>query len=192
MKKFFVISMVALFCASCSQRIMDFTLISSKNVPLTETGAQFQHAQKRVKGVDASSMILGIVFKKPDLKQAVDNAIEQYPGAVALSDGVIYSKGWSIILYGKVKYEVTGTPVYPVGSGQVAYVPNQSSGYQPQSSVNPVQNAGGVAVTHIVGNNETLYQIAQMYNVSVPEIIKWNNLSSGQVAPNTKLMIYVK
>ncbi|MFI3222947.1 MAG: hypothetical protein QX191_07920 [Methylococcaceae bacterium] len=45
------------------------------------------------------------------MKTALDHAIEQTPGAVALTDSVITQKSFSIILFGQMGYEVEGTPL---------------------------------------------------------------------------------
>lgn len=48
----------------------------------------------------------------PNMKEAIDKAIEKYPGAIGLVDGVVKSKGWTAILYGQNSYVVEGTPLY--------------------------------------------------------------------------------
>ena len=58
-------------------------------------------ADKRVVGKDGKLMILGIPLGTPNLKQAIDNAIESYPGAIGLADGVVKSTGWFALLVGK-------------------------------------------------------------------------------------------
>lgn len=106
--KFVTVSLFALcaiFLASCSQRLVDFTVISSKNIPITELGVEFKKAEKRVKGVDSKWSIL-FISGIPNMKEAIDRAIEKYPGAVALADGVIYSKIWNCILLGQNQYVV--------------------------------------------------------------------------------------
>lgn len=105
MKKITSIILIILSLTSCVQRITDFTIISTKNIPMdTNLG-------KRVKGEDCALWLLFIpIFGKinPDLKDAIDNAIEGDSGysAVntpygsrngnvngnALVNGVIYTK----------------------------------------------------------------------------------------------------
>ncbi|MDY4873391.1 MAG: hypothetical protein SO133_00765 [Alloprevotella sp.] len=103
---------VVLLMSSCTQRLIDFTIISSKNVPITDKGTEFQKATSRVKGVDSKWSVL-FVPGIPNMKEAIDRAIEQYPGAVALTDGVVYQKSWTCFLLGQNKYIVEGTPLYP-------------------------------------------------------------------------------
>jgi hypothetical protein len=50
-------------------------------------------------------------YSSINVKEAVDKAIEGVPGCVALADGVIYSKWWSIGFIGQTGFLVEGTPV---------------------------------------------------------------------------------
>lgn len=87
----------------CSQRIGDFTVVSTKNY-------ERQVAYKligRMEGQDKVLIILGIPLGMPNLKTAVDNAIEA-GGGVYLANAVIESGGWFAILVGQTGYTVTG------------------------------------------------------------------------------------
>lgn len=110
MKKFFIAILGALMLTSCSTRLLDFTLISSKNVDLSKA-SKYVKGQNRVKGDDVVHIILIIPTGIPNLKEALDKAIESVPGCVALLDGVIYEKGWYILLYGQSGFVVEGTPL---------------------------------------------------------------------------------
>ena len=205
---------VALF-TSCSHRLVDFTVISSKNIPITDEGGQFQKATNRVVGKDSKWSVL-FVTGIPDMKEAIDRAIEQYPGAVALTDGVIYSKGWSCGLFGQNEYVVEGTPLYSAnysngnnsqqgnnyqygiqGNSQYQYSnnPNQPQRItnQPQQTIQQVSQpqSSMVRLIHIVDKNEKLITIADAYKVSVIDIMKWNKLESNEVYTGMKLTIYV-
>ena len=93
----------------CSARLLDFTIISSKNVNM-----QVPDASKgnRVTGVDKVTSILGIPLGTANLKEAVDRAIEKAgPGYDALVDGVIYAVSKFYILFGSSGYQVEGTPI---------------------------------------------------------------------------------
>ncbi|MCL6267442.1 hypothetical protein [Flagellimonas myxillae] len=109
-----VLAVVALFCTSCSHRILDFTVISTKNVDLSQ-GASFKKGSNRVKGEDMVHYVITIPLGSVSIKEAVDQAIETTPGCVALLDGVIYSKGWWAILYGREYVVVEGTPLIDPG-----------------------------------------------------------------------------
>jgi hypothetical protein len=91
--------LLGIMLAGCSQRIIDFTVISSKNINLPVA-----HGSTRVTGEDCK------IFGQPMLKGAVDKAIESagtdYDGLV---DGVLYFKtGFLGLMH---CYVVEGTPI---------------------------------------------------------------------------------
>lgn len=89
--------------AGCSQRIGDFTIVSTKNY---ERGVNYKMLG-RMEGDDKVLLIIGIPLGVPNLKSAVDRAIEAGNG-VYLANAVIDYGGWNAILVGKVGYTVTG------------------------------------------------------------------------------------
>jgi hypothetical protein len=96
---------------ACSQRMVDFTVISSKNIDLSR-GADFKRSPTRVTGEDRKSIIIFIPTGIPDAKEAMDNAIESVPGAIGLVDGVVTQHSWYIpYIYGESWIEVEGTPL---------------------------------------------------------------------------------
>jgi len=108
---FLALPALAIFLAGCTVRLADFTIISTKNIDLAR-GADFKRGQARIEGVDSVSIIIFVPTGTPNIKEAIDRAIESVPGAVALLDGVIYAKSWCIpLLYGQNKYVVEGTPL---------------------------------------------------------------------------------
>ncbi len=97
--------------SSCSHRVLDFTLISSKNVDLSK-GASFVRGKNRVEGKDMVHWIVIFPTGTVNIKEAVDKAIESTPGCVALLDGVIYTKFWWIpYIYGQQSATIEGTPL---------------------------------------------------------------------------------
>ena len=89
----------------CTTRMLDFTVISSKNVSMKISD---DGIGERVEGEHIVFAFLGIPFGIPNLKSAVDDAIENAgPGYDALMDGVIYMTQ-SLFKYG---YRVVGTPI---------------------------------------------------------------------------------
>lgn len=96
--------------SGCSNRLVDFTIISTKNVDLSKAGT-FQRTKMRTEGKDVSHVVLIIPTGVPNMKEAIDKALERIPGAVALVDGVVYSKFWTILVYGQSSYVVEGTPL---------------------------------------------------------------------------------
>ncbi len=105
------IVLCALILSGCATRLADFTLISTKNIDLTK-GATFKRAQSRATGKDSVSIIIIIPTGVPNMKTAIDRAIESVPGAIALLDGVLFQKVWYIpYIFGKSSYVVEGTPL---------------------------------------------------------------------------------
>lgn len=99
---------IALIASGCSQRMIDFTIISSKNINLAR-GAEFKRAKVRTSGEDKQHIIFFIPTGVPNLKEAMDRAIESTPGAVALVDGVVMQHSWWIGIYGQNWIEIKGT-----------------------------------------------------------------------------------
>jgi hypothetical protein len=97
--------------ASCTNRILDFTMVSSKNIDLSR-GASFERGKSRVTGEDMAHWIILLPTSTVSIKEALDRAIESTPGCVALLDGVIYTKFWYIpYIYGQQVAIVEGTPL---------------------------------------------------------------------------------
>ena len=106
-----IMAIATVLCTGCSQRILDFTIISSKNVDLSRADT-WEQASWRVEGVDTAHWIIFFPTGIPNAKEAMDRAIESQPGAVALVDGVVTLKSWMIpLLYGQQKYVVEGSPL---------------------------------------------------------------------------------
>jgi len=98
-KTIFAICLCAVLFLStaCTHRLVDFTVISSKNCDVR--GKKMQ----RVKGSDGQCVFMGL----PSMKEALDRAIESQPGADALVDGVVYQKMYPFYQ----KFEVEGTAI---------------------------------------------------------------------------------
>ena len=117
------IALLLVLLSSCSQRIMDFTLISTKNVDLSKMSS-FTKGDKRVTGEDRCFYIYTIPTRIVSIKAAIDKTIEATPGCVALVDGVVSSKFWTIVLIGKGGYVVEGTPLIDK-TVKTSYVPSK-------------------------------------------------------------------
>ena len=99
------------FMTGCTHRVLDFTVVSSKNVNMNvdDTGRG-----DRVIGTDYIWWFPLCLFPMgtPNLKEAVDDAIENAgPDYDALIDGVIYSQGYYYVLTAKSGFKVEGTPI---------------------------------------------------------------------------------
>jgi hypothetical protein len=95
-KKFSCLFLIFVFAAGilafsgCKTRLMDFTLLSSKNVDLSHAG-RFKKLPDRIEGEDVPYWCYVFpIGGFPNLKTAVDRAIQKIPGCVALVDGVVY------------------------------------------------------------------------------------------------------
>jgi hypothetical protein len=94
-----IMAVVAISISSCNQRLIDFTVISSKNVTLRlpDDGKGPRSTGKEMK-----------MCTKPMLKNAVDKAIENAgPGYDALIDGVVSSRNE----FFRTGWVVEGTPI---------------------------------------------------------------------------------
>ena len=103
MKKVIAIAMGALLLSGCTVRVADLTVASTKNYNLNST--QFAKG-KRVVAEDKYPVILfptGI----PNVKTAIDRAIEQNRCAVGLTDMVITQLNHAFI-FGEIGVRVEG------------------------------------------------------------------------------------
>ncbi len=55
--------------------------------------------------------------------------------------------------------------------------------------VEKASSASASAATHTVGANDTLYGISTKHGVTVPDLKKWNQLSSNTISPGQKLLL---
>ena len=98
-------SSLYILLSGCTIRIVDFTVISTKNVkiPTADKGT-------RVTGEDCVVVFL-IPFGIPNMKEAIDRAIENAgPEYDALVDGVVYQLNHNFLV-GQQCYKVEGTPI---------------------------------------------------------------------------------
>jgi len=74
--------------------------------------SSYKVGNQSVTGQDMAHIIIFIPTKSMSINKAVDKAIENVPGCVALLDGVIYRKiKWIPNIYGKGAAIVEGTPL---------------------------------------------------------------------------------
>jgi len=99
--KFFMFGLLALLVvfSSCSIRMVDFTIISSKN-----HGLNFDMSQ----GIRAEGKSHGFLGLGTSIKGAMDNALEKAgPGYDLLVDGVVFKEDFFLV----GGYKVTGTAI---------------------------------------------------------------------------------
>lgn len=135
----------ALSCiASCSHRSLDFSIISTKRIDLS-SGEKFVKMNRKVSAVDSGKIIIIFPTNYPSFQKAVDNAIAQAPGAVAIVDGTIHERFWWIpYIYGKHEIKVVGVPVAYKGHNSKIANPatiQKPSNYKPETYTNPYRPA---------------------------------------------------
>jgi hypothetical protein len=144
--KILMLAMITSLFFGCTQRIVDFTMISTKNVDLSKAST-FQRGKTRVQGQDVAHMIIYFPIGVPNMKQAIDKALQNTPGAIALVDGVVFYKSWWAVLYGQNIYVVEGTPLIDPSLAM-----NSTS--IPDYSVIKIDKKGNVKERKVITNNE--------------------------------------
>ena len=87
----------------CSQRIGDFTVISTKNFDIN---AKYKKLEGRFSGSDSKIMILFIPFGVPNTKAAVENCLENSHGDLLTNASLDYNT-WTAIVATGMAYVVT-------------------------------------------------------------------------------------
>lgn len=86
--------LAGLLLSGCTERLADFTMISTKNVDLSK--AQVNAGEgNRVTEDDCRPIILVFPVGRPDLKEAVDSALEEGRGNLMI-DLVAYWRWWYV------------------------------------------------------------------------------------------------
>ena len=102
-------AMAILFFTGCTARIGQLTTVSTKNMEWNRAG-EYVRTNKSVVGKDISTMILFIPTKfQVTIDDAIKNALDQIPGAVALVDATLRYQFFTIVLFGQVGYIIEGT-----------------------------------------------------------------------------------
>ena len=116
MKKTLFGLIITLILTGCVNRIGDFTVASTKNMDIKKSLHRVDESV-RLTDRDTKHIILFIPTGQPNMKEAMDKAIEQKPGAVGLSNVTVKNGIWWIpYIYGQSWFEVEGNPVYEVDS----------------------------------------------------------------------------
>ncbi|GAA66824.1 MULTISPECIES: hypothetical protein [Pseudoalteromonas] len=114
MKKVIGLLVGAMALSGCTHRIGDFTIASTKNMNHTNSNHKVDY-DTRVVGKDVKHTVLIFPTGISNMKEAMDNAIEQTPSAVGLSNVTVKVVQWYIpLIYGQSYFEVEGNPIYEV------------------------------------------------------------------------------
>jgi len=100
--------MASLMLSSCTTRIGDLTMVSTKNIDLSDTQLDARTGQRQT-GEDCRFNLLGFpIFGLPNLEEAVDEALEKGKGNVMVDEVTEIKDIW-IILGTVICYHVEGT-----------------------------------------------------------------------------------
>lgn len=113
MKKVLSLILTAGLMSSCSLRLGDFTMLSTRNIDINAENGHRVDKAKRVKGVDRSHIIVIVPTGQPNMKEATDRAIDAGGyNCEAISDATIRSSWWYVpYIYGQSQIQVEGFPV---------------------------------------------------------------------------------
>ena len=91
------LSLTAFFLGGCSVRVADLTLVSTKNIDLTDTQLDARKGQRK-KAEDCKFVLLGLIpFGLPNMEEAVDKALEAGKGNVMVDEVTEYKNIWFLI-----------------------------------------------------------------------------------------------
>ena len=97
----------ALLAGGCVQRIGDFTIASTKNVSYNPSPDR-----RGVEGKHCATRFLGLIplsgSFRPNLEEAVDDAMGKVPNGNVMTNAVTYVSAWTAILVDQQCYRVKG------------------------------------------------------------------------------------
>ena len=100
---------LVLSLSACTTRIGDLTILGTKNIP-----ADVNVIRENVQGEDCANIILLLIpigTMNPTIDAAIDDALEQVPGADALIDVTIKTSAWTVLLWTQQCVTVEGTAI---------------------------------------------------------------------------------
>ncbi len=102
-----LIAALAAASAACTTRVADLTLISTKNIDLSNVSIDVKKG-RRIEGSDCAIWPLGIPIRIPTIEGAVDLALEQGNGNLMV-DQVTYQSSYAFIIVSYVCIRAEGT-----------------------------------------------------------------------------------
>ena len=99
--------------SSCSNRLLDVTILSTKNIDLNNVRGYTTNTNQRVTGGATTHIISFIPLGYPSAKEAADRAVEcNGSQCVGLTNATFTEKWWWIpFIYGQITLEVEGDPI---------------------------------------------------------------------------------
>jgi hypothetical protein len=110
-----IVAAAAVTSWACTTRVADLTLISTKNIDLSNVSLDLKKG-KRVVGEDCVVWPLGIPIRIPTLETAVDHALEQGGGNIMI-DQVTYQSAYTWIIASYTCIRTEGTVLDSRGGG---------------------------------------------------------------------------
>ena len=108
LNKFYAVLMglcIIALSTSCTYRLGDLTIMSTKNIELSKMGMYKKCAERSI-GIDQVYVIFFVPTGMPSIEEACDRAIES-AGGTFLTDAVVTYESF-IFFFGWMKYEVEG------------------------------------------------------------------------------------
>lgn len=102
-----------LFGSGCTKVLGDFTLLTSKNINLSDFSTEeAETSGEMAYGEDVTHIIIFIpTGGPPNLKEAVDRALDSKNAYMLTNARISYTGFYIPYIYGQMKYEVKGYPV---------------------------------------------------------------------------------
>lgn len=97
--------------SGCSQKLGDFTLLTTQNVDLSNFSTYETTNSQKVRGEDCSHIIVVFPNKIPNFKDAVDTALEENNAYMLSEASLRYEWFYIPYIYGQEKFIAEGRPV---------------------------------------------------------------------------------
>lgn len=113
MKKLALLLLVSGLLNSCANRLLDVTVLSTKNIDLNNLSGYTSNTNQRVTGSSTTPIISVAPLGYPSAKEAADRAVERNGSqCVGLANATFTAKYWWIpFIYGQITLEVEGDPI---------------------------------------------------------------------------------
>ena len=116
MKKILLLLTTVCTLSACTTRIASMTVISDKTIDTRDVKISELPRKENVVGESKRFSFLFIPFGRPNVKQALDDALEKGNGDLMLNASLHYTSWWLGI--GRFGYEIKGTVVNTRGGNE--------------------------------------------------------------------------
>lgn len=108
------LAVAGLVTTSCSTRVGDMTVVSTKNMDIKHLAGYTTEYNKRTTGEYHKHILIFFYNGFLDMKEPIDRAIEKNgPNCVGLANVTITNRWWYIpFIYGQDSYIVEGDPIF--------------------------------------------------------------------------------